>query len=119
MPSSGVTTGATDAGLGTMSIPSDYEHMRGAAVAAGAPGPDGGTMLIPSHCKRGPGTIVDAVDPFTVRFYIDDGILVGVGFFQDGRRLRSDIESLASDCLRLLGTRGPRTPLPVGAHWSA
>ena len=104
---SGITAGVTDASWETMSIRPDCTHIPGAGVAAGAPGPDRETMPIPSDCERVPGNGSDAVDPFFVRFCVDDGILVEVCFFQDGRRLRRAIESLASDHFRLLGPRGP------------
>ena len=78
-----------------MLIPPDRTHIPGAGVATGAPGPDQETMSIPSDCERVPGNGGDAGDPFFVRFYVDDGILVEVRFFQDGRKLRRAMESLA------------------------
>ena len=78
-----------------MSIPPDRTHIPGADIATGAPGPDRETMSIPSDCERVPGNGGDAGGPFFVRFYVDDGILVGVRFFQDGRKLRRAMESLA------------------------
>lgn len=68
------------------------------------------TMSIPSDCERVSGAGGNAGDQFFVRFYVDDGILVEVRFFQDGRRLRRAIESLASDHFRLLGPRGSGDP---------
>ena len=47
---------------------------------------------------------------FFVRYYVDDGVLVEAKFFQDGRRCRRAVQSLASDHFRLLGTRGPNDP---------
>ena len=116
VPGSGITTGVTDAGWETMSIPPDYTHIPGAGIAAGAPGPDRETMPIPSDCECVPVSGGDASDPFFVRFYVDDGILVKVRFFQGGRRLRRAIESLASDPFRLLGPRGPRDLPLLEAH---
>ena len=73
-------------------------------------------MPISSDCERVPGNGGDAGDPFFVRFYLDDGILVEVRFFQDGRRFRRAIESLASYYFRLLGPRDPPDPPLLEAH---
>ena len=73
-------------------------------------------MPIPSDCERVPGNGGDAGNPFFVRVYVDDVILVEDRFFQDGRRLRRPVESLASDNFRLLGPRGPRDPPMLEAH---
>ena len=115
-PGSGITAGVTDAGWETMSIPLDYIHKPGAGVATGAAGPDRETMPIPPDCERVPGNDSDAGDPFFVRFYVDDGILVEVRLFQNGRRFRRVIESLASDHFRLLGPHGSRDPPLLKAH---
>ena len=69
-------------------------------------------MSILSDCECVPRTGGDAGYHFFVRFYVDDGILVEVRFFQDGRRLRRAIESLPPDQLRLLGPRGSPPPPP-------
>ena len=116
VPGSSITAGATDAGWETMSIPPDHTHIPSVGVAAGAPGPYRETMPIPSDCERVPGDAGDAGDPFFVRLYLSDGILVEVRFFQDGRRLRRSIEPLASDHFRLLGPRGPWNPPLLEAH---
>ena len=71
VPGFGITTGATGCGWEIMSIPPDRAHMPLAGAAACA--------------------------PFSVRFYVYDGTLVEVRFFQDGHRLRRAIESIASD----------------------
>ena len=110
VPGSGITAGVADAGWETISIAPDYTRIPDASIAAGAPGPDQETMSIPSDCERVYGNGGDAGDPLVVRFYVDDSILVGACFLQDGRRLRRMIESLALDHLRLLGPRGPRDP---------
>ena len=47
---------------------------------------------------------------FFVRYYVDDGVLVEAKFFQDSRRCRRAVQSLASSHFRLLGTRGPNDP---------
>ena len=107
---SGVTAGVTDAGLEAMSIQPDYAYIPGASFAAGAPGSDWKTMPIPSDCLRVPGTGGDAGDLFFVWFYVDDGNLVEVRLFQDRRRLRRAIESLASDQFRFLDPHVPRDP---------
>ena len=64
-----------------MSIPPYCTHIPGVGVAAGAPGPDRETIPIPSGCERMPGNGGDAGDPFLVRFYFDDGILIEMRFF--------------------------------------
>ena len=115
-PGSGITASLADAGWETISTAPDYTRIRDAGIAAGAPGPDQETMSIPSDCERVPGNGSDAGDPFVVRFYVDGSILVGARFFQDGRRLRRMIESLALNHLRLLGPRGPRDPLLLKAQ---
>ena len=51
-----------------------------------------------------------------MRFYVDDGVLVEVRFFQDERRLRRAIESLTLDHFLLLAHRGPRDPSLLEAH---
>ena len=116
VPGSGITAGVADTGWETMPIPPDNTRIPGAGVAAGAPGPDQETMSIPSDCERVPDNGGDAGDSFVVRFYVDDGILFEVRFFQDGRRLRCMTESLALDHLRLLGPRDPRDPPLLEAH---
>ena len=108
VPGSGITAGVADAGRETITIPPDYTRIRDAGFAACAPGPDQETMSIPPDCERVPGNSGDAGDLFVVRFYVDGSVLVGVRSFQDGRRLRCMIESLALDHLKLLGPRGPR-----------
>ena len=97
VPGSGITAGVTDAGWEMRSIPPDFTNIPGIGVAAGAPGSDRETMPTPSDCKRVPGNGGDAGDIFFVKFYVDDGILVEVRFFQDRRKLRRAIESLGSD----------------------
>lgn len=93
---SGVTTcaadagwEATDAGRETISIPPDYAHIPAAGVAAGAPGP---MTQSPSDCERVLDIGSDAGDPFFVRFYVDNCILVVIRFFQDERKLRRATE---------------------------
>ena len=99
-----------------MSVLPDSTNIPGAGVATGAPGPDRETMSIPSDCERAPGAGGDAGDPFFLKFYVDDGILVEVRFFQHGGRLQLAMKSLASDCFRLFGPRGPRDPSLLEAH---
>ena len=116
VPGSGIIAGVADVGWETISILPDCTLIRDAGVAAGAPGPNQETMSIPSDSERVPGNGGDAGDPFVVRFYVHDSILAEVRFFQDGRRLRRMIESLALDHLRLLGPRGPQDPPLLEAH---
>ena len=47
---------------------------------------------------------------FFVRYYVDDGILVEVQWWPDGRRCRRASASLASDHYRLFGQRSSRDP---------
>ena len=47
---------------------------------------------------------------FFVRYYVDDGVLVEVRFFRDGRRCLRAVQSIASDHFRLLGARGSDDP---------
>ena len=107
VPVFGVTTGATEAGWKKMSISPDRAHVSDAGVAAKPPGLDRETMPIPSDFERVPGTSIDTSDPFYVHLCVDDGILVEVRFFQDGRRLRLAIESLTLDPFQFIGPRGP------------
>ena len=70
-----------------MSIPPDRAHILGAGVTDGAPSPHQDIISIPSDCERVPGAGSDAGNPFFVWFYVDDGILVEVRFFQERRKL--------------------------------
>ena len=45
-----------------------------------------------------------------MRYYVDDGILVEVQWWPDGRRGMRAVQSLASDHFRLLGVRGASDP---------
>ena len=49
-------------------------------------------------------------DPFFVRYYVDDGILVEVQWWPDGRRCLRATRSLVSDHFRLFGERGANEP---------
>ena len=44
---------------------------------------------------------------FFIRYYVDDGVLVEGRFYSDGRRCLHEVQSIASDHFRLLGSRGP------------
>lgn len=65
---------------------------------------------LPTGCNQLPGTGGGPDDVFFVRYYVDDGVLVEVQWFRDGRRCRKATQSLASDHFRLLGERGPQAP---------
>ena len=45
-----------------------------------------------------------------MRYYVDDGILVEVQWWPDGRCCMRAVQSLASDHFRLLGVRGASDP---------
>ena len=45
-----------------------------------------------------------------MRYYVDDGILVELQWWPDGRRCLRAVQSLASDHFRLLGERGVSDP---------
>ena len=47
---------------------------------------------------------------FFVRYYVDDGILVEVQWWPDGRRCLRAVQSLTSDHFRLLGEREVSDP---------
>ena len=109
VPDSDVTAGATDALSETISIPPEHAHISGAGVA-GAIDPYRETVTIQSDCERVSSTHGDAGNPFFVWFYVEDGILVEVRFFQDWCRLRRVMASLALDNFRLLALSGPQDP---------
>ena len=50
-----------------------------------------------------------------MRYYVDDGILVEVQWWPDGRRCVRAVQSLASDRFRLLGVRGASDPPRLSA----
>ena len=93
VPGSGVTARATDASWETILISPDRAHMPGAGVAAVAPGSDREMMPIPSDCESVPGTGGDAGNSFFVRFFVDDNILIEVGYdvpWSPSRRITCD-----------------------------
>ena len=59
------------------------------------------------YCARIQGVGGEPGSIFFVRHYVDDGILVEVQWFRDGRRCMRALRSLASDHFQLLGERGP------------
>ena len=67
-------------------------------------------VLVPQDCAQIPGAGGLISDPFFVRFYADDAILVEIVQWLDFRRCLRATQSLASDHFRLLGERGPRDP---------
>lgn len=66
---------------------------------------------VPADCRPVDGEGGYAGSPYWVRYYVDDGVLVEVRFFKDGRRCLRAVQSLASDHFRLLGSRGTQDPL--------
>ena len=65
---------------------------------------------LPRDCRPVPGTGGTTGGYFFVRYYVDDGILVEVQWWPDGRRCLRAVQSLASDHFRLLGERGVSDP---------
>ena len=57
-------------------------------------------------CRTVSGSGGYAGSRFCVRYYVDDGMLVEVQWWPDGRRCMRAVQSLASDHFRLLGVRG-------------
>lgn len=79
--------------------------------------PRGGrAAALPSDCARVQGWSGRTGSVFFVRYYVDDGILVEVQWFQDGRRCIRALQSLASDHFRLLGERGLDDPALLSAR---
>ena len=64
----------------------------------------------PSACRLPGGQGGGRWGRFFVRYYVDDGILVEVQWWSDGRRCRRASASLASNHFRLFGKRSPRDP---------
>ena len=65
---------------------------------------------LPRDCRPVPGRGGITGSYFFVRYYADDGILVEVQWWPDGRRCLPAVQSLASDHFRLLGERGVSDP---------
>ena len=109
VPSAGDVAGSPDAGRETMPIPPGREHVQSSGVTTDvtdlvgrryryrqmahthkapalplAPLTLTGRRCPTSECERVHGNGGDAGDPFFVRFYVEDGILVDVRFFRTG-----------------------------------
>ena len=67
-------------------------------------------MSLPRDCQPVPGVGGNTGSYFFARYYVDDGILVEVQWWPDGRRCMRAVQSLASDHFRLLGERGASDP---------
>lgn len=74
------------------------------------PHSDGAVVPRPGGSDGVPGVDGEG-DPFFVRHYVDDGILVTVCLLRDGRCLRRIIASIASGRFLLLRSHGPSEPL--------
>ena len=73
-------------------------------------------VSIPAGCGPVSGSGGNAGNYFFVRYYVNDGIVVELQWWPDGRRcLRAD-QSLASDHFRLLGERGVSDPPLLSAR---
>lgn len=86
------------------------KHVKVIPSAAASP-----AVPVPLDCLPIAGEGGFAGSRFFVRYYVDDGVLSEVRFFEDGRRCLRAIQSIASGDLRLLGTRGSGDP-PLLAH---
>ena len=75
-----------------------------------APPRGGSVTSLPRDCRTVSGSGGYAGSRFFVRYYVDDGILVEVQWWPDGRRCMRAVQSLASDHFRLLGVRGASDP---------
>ena len=75
-----------------------------------APPRGGSGTSLPRDCRTVSGSGGYAGSRFFVRYYVDDGILVEVQWWSDGRRCMRAVQSLASDRFRLLGVRGASDP---------
>ena len=62
------------------------------------------------HLVVGSPAVGGGKSPFFVLYYVDDGILVEVQWWPDGRRCRRASASLASDRYRLFGVKSSRDP---------
>ena len=67
-------------------------------------------MPLRGDCQPVPGTGGNTGSFFFVRYYVDDGILVELQWWPDGRRCQRAVQSLASDHFRLLGESGASDP---------
>ena len=65
---------------------------------------------LPPGCRVPRGRGGGKRSPFFVLYYVDDGILLEVQWWPDGRRCRRASASLASDHHRLFGLRSPGDP---------
>ena len=73
-------------------------------------------VAIPRDCGPVPGSGGSTGSYFFVRYYVDDGILVELQWWPDGRRCLRAVQSLASDHFRLLGERGVSDPPLLSAR---
>ena len=74
-----------------------------------APPRRGRAAALPRDCVRIQGFGGETGSVFFVRYYADD-VLVGIQWFQEGRRCIRALQSLVSHHFRLLGGRGPDDP---------
>ena len=80
-----------------------------------APPRGGSVTSLPRDCRTVSGSGGYAGSRFFVRYYVDDGILVEVQWWPDGRHCMRTVQSLASDHFRLLGVRGAYDPSLLSA----
>ena len=143
VPSAGGVAGSRDAGRETMPIPPDCERLPGSGIPPVSPMLVGrrcrsrqiahtyqaqalplAYLALTGRLCRSRQTanacLVTVVTPATLSLcgFTLTMVFWSRCFFQDGRRLRRTIDSLASDHFRLLGLRGPRDPLPCWKRMS-
>ena len=73
-------------------------------------------VSLPRGCRVPRGRGGKRRSPFFVLYYVDDGILVEVPWWPDGRRCRRASASLLSDHYRLFGMRSSRDPTLLSPH---
>ena len=73
--------------------------------------PWGGPVVpLPGDIQPLPGTEGNTGRSFYLRYFVDDGVLLELQWWPDGRRCQRAVQSLASDYSRLLVERGASDP---------
>ena len=75
----------------------------------------------PPGCRTPPGAGGGKADRFFIRLYVDDGNLVEIRWFRNGKRCKQASGSCAADYFRLFGPRRPSDPPLLSpnklSHW--
>ena len=89
-----------------------------AAVAHVGIAPPRGVPVVslPRDCRPVPGVGGNAGSYFFVRYYVDDGILVELQWWPDGRRCLRAVQSLASDYFSFVWRARCVCPPPLVHH---